>query len=162
MFSQLKYICVEAKSVRWEFVLQAQTFYLPCKNSIDRSTARDFTVFISPSAQWCVLPFRWIYYCHSSKSTRKETGKMHLSAVQCSEMIMREHHNPTNFNAALFDARRSVVATMLYILRSSRSLPLVRRTWRRAARRWWPPNAWASNLGSGELRRGSGGALSTA
>ena len=44
MFSWLKYICVEAKSVRWEFVLQAQTFYLPCKNSIDQSTARDFTV----------------------------------------------------------------------------------------------------------------------
>jgi hypothetical protein len=44
-----------------------------------------------------------------------------------------EHYNPINFNAALFDARRSVVATMLYILRSSRSLPLVRRTWRCAA-----------------------------
>jgi hypothetical protein len=24
------------------------------------------------------FPFRWIYYCHSSKSTGKEAGKMHL------------------------------------------------------------------------------------
>ena len=35
-----------------------------------------------PISQRCVLPvfFRWIYYCHSSKSTGKETGKMHLCA----------------------------------------------------------------------------------
>ena len=34
---------------------------------------------------FCQLPFRWIYYCHSSKSTGKETGKTHLCAldVQC-------------------------------------------------------------------------------
>ena len=25
--------------------------------------------------------FRWIYYCHSNKSTAKETGKTHLCAV---------------------------------------------------------------------------------
>ena len=30
---------------------------------------------------FCKFPFRWIYYCHSSKSTGKETGKMHLCAV---------------------------------------------------------------------------------
>ena len=29
----------------------------------------------------CQFFFRWIYYCHCSKSTRKETGKTHLSAV---------------------------------------------------------------------------------
>ena len=27
------------------------------------------------------FPFRWIYYCHSSKSTRKETVKTHLCAM---------------------------------------------------------------------------------
>ena len=27
------------------------------------------------------FPFRWIYYCHSSKSTGKETGKTHLFAL---------------------------------------------------------------------------------
>ena len=30
---------------------------------------------------FCQFPFRWIYYYHSSKSTGKETGKPHLSAV---------------------------------------------------------------------------------
>ena len=30
---------------------------------------------------FCQFIFRWIYYCHSSKSTGKETGKMHLCAV---------------------------------------------------------------------------------
>ena len=27
---------------------------------------------------FCQFPFRWIYYCHSSKSNGKETGKTHL------------------------------------------------------------------------------------
>ena len=30
---------------------------------------------------FCQFPFRWIYYCHSSKSTGKETGKKHICAV---------------------------------------------------------------------------------
>ena len=30
---------------------------------------------------FCQFPFRWIYYCHSSKSTGKETGKMRLCAM---------------------------------------------------------------------------------
>ena len=29
---------------------------------------------------FCQFPFRWIYYCHSSKFTRKETGKMYRSS----------------------------------------------------------------------------------
>ena len=35
------------------------------------------------SAQRCILQFlfQWIYYCYSSNSTRKETGKTHLCAV---------------------------------------------------------------------------------
>ena len=32
---------------------------------------------------FCQFSFRWIYYCHSSKSTGKEIGKMHLCAVYC-------------------------------------------------------------------------------
>ena len=32
---------------------------------------------------FCQFPFRWIYYCHSSKSTGKETDKMHLCGVGC-------------------------------------------------------------------------------
>ena len=30
---------------------------------------------------FCQFPFRWIYYCHSIKSTGKETGKMYLCAL---------------------------------------------------------------------------------
>jgi hypothetical protein len=30
---------------------------------------------------FCQFPFRWIKYCHSSKSTGKETGKTHLCAL---------------------------------------------------------------------------------
>ena len=36
------------------------------------------------TAQRCVLPVSflvWIYYCHSSNSTRKETGKTHLCGL---------------------------------------------------------------------------------
>ena len=33
------------------------------------------------SDAFCKFPLRWIYYCHSSKSNRKETGKTHLCAV---------------------------------------------------------------------------------
>jgi hypothetical protein len=31
---------------------------------------------------FCQLPFWWIYYCHSSIFTGKDTGKTHLCAVQ--------------------------------------------------------------------------------
>ena len=30
---------------------------------------------------FCQFTFRWIYYCHSIKSTGKDTGKMHLCAL---------------------------------------------------------------------------------
>ena len=30
---------------------------------------------------FCQFPFRWIYYCHSSKSTGKKTGKTNLCAL---------------------------------------------------------------------------------
>ena len=30
---------------------------------------------------FCQFPFRWIYYCYSSKYTKKETGKTHLCAI---------------------------------------------------------------------------------
>ena len=33
------------------------------------------------SIQFCQFPFGWIYYCHSSKSIGKETGKTHLCAL---------------------------------------------------------------------------------
>ena len=39
-----------------------------------------FTLSMHRSA-FCPFPFRWIYYCHSSKSIVKETGKMHFCAM---------------------------------------------------------------------------------
>ena len=43
----------------------------------------------------CKFPFRWIYYCHSTKSTGKNTGKTHLYAL-CSVLkwILCEHFKP--------------------------------------------------------------------
>ena len=35
---------------------------------------------------FCQFPFRWIYYCHSSKSTGKESGKTHLCAVHTKQV----------------------------------------------------------------------------
>ena len=37
--------------------------------------------------RFCQFLFRWIYYCHSSKSTGKETGKTHLCALATAEII---------------------------------------------------------------------------
>ena len=37
---------------------------------------------------FCKFPFCWIYYCHSSKSTGKETGKTHLCALSCQASIV--------------------------------------------------------------------------
>ena len=39
------------------------------------------STIISNRSAFCQFPFRWIYYCLSSKSTGKETGKMHLCAA---------------------------------------------------------------------------------
>ena len=39
---------------------------------------KDITKFSGHSAQRCFLSVSWIYYCHSSKSTGKETGKTYL------------------------------------------------------------------------------------
>ena len=36
---------------------------------------------------FCQFTFRWIYYCHNSKSTGKKTGKRHLCAV--SRLVFR-------------------------------------------------------------------------
>ena len=35
-----------------------------------------------------LFSFRWIYYCHSSKSTGKETGKTHLCNVLNSSKVL--------------------------------------------------------------------------
>ena len=35
---------------------------------------------------FCQFPFRWIYYCHSNKSTGKEPGKMHLCVLDLEKL----------------------------------------------------------------------------
>ena len=66
-------------SERWKRGLFMNPFYI-----------KDITKFSGHSAQRCFLSVSWIYYCHSSKSTGKETGKMYLCAVYCSEKIYRK------------------------------------------------------------------------
>ena len=40
---------------------------------------------------FCQFPFRWIYYCHSSKFTGNETGKAHLCApFLLGKLVVRE------------------------------------------------------------------------
>ena len=59
------------------------------------------------SGEFCQFPFRWIYYCHSSKFTRKETGKMHLCAVElisfhCIVCVSKKNHVCTKYQASAF------------------------------------------------------------
>ena len=60
--------CTPAEQVSWQLVLHT-IFYQKLKNDTVHWGA--FFKFI----------FRWIHYCHSSKSTGKETGKTHLCVV---------------------------------------------------------------------------------
>ena len=43
---------------------------------------------IAHRGAFCRFPFRWMYYCHSSKSTGEKTGKTHLNAL--SELLDRQ------------------------------------------------------------------------
>ena len=45
------------------------------------------TFIVLHRGAFCQFPFRWIYYCHSSKSTGKETGKTHLCALHWPEKL---------------------------------------------------------------------------
>ena len=38
--------------------------------------------------EFCHFPFRWIYYCHISKSTGKETCKTHFCQVEGGRVII--------------------------------------------------------------------------
>ena len=50
----------------WDLLLQAESMYV--SHAVHRGA-------------FCQFPFQWIYYCHGSKSTGKETDKTHLCAV---------------------------------------------------------------------------------
>ena len=47
---------------------------------------------------FCQFLFQWIYYCYSSKSTRKKTGKTHLCAMQYLEEVPKMQDSPSSLN----------------------------------------------------------------
>ena len=55
------------------------TLVMPC--DLGQTGANIYGTSVHRGA-FCQFLFRWIYYCHSSKSSGKETGKTHLCAVQ--------------------------------------------------------------------------------
>ena len=61
-------------------------------------TQREITIL--HRVTFCHLPFRWIYYCHSSKSIRKETGKTHL-CVLCLFSLTLLNPNATHLGNCL-------------------------------------------------------------
>ena len=54
---------------------------------------------------FCHFFFRRIYYCHSSKSTKKETGKTHLCAAVCQ---LKNKENPTLCNVCCLHSRKAM------------------------------------------------------
>ena len=46
---------------------------------------------------FCQFPFRWIYYCHNSKSTGEETGKTHLCELLCHCVCLLWHYRLWSF-----------------------------------------------------------------
>ena len=55
--------------------------------------------------RFCQFLFRWIYYCHSSKSTGMETDKMHLCALchhKNNTECQQKGHFPDPTNPVLF------------------------------------------------------------
>ena len=55
------------------------------------------------SSAFCQFPLRWIYHCHSSKTTGKEIGKIHLFAVHIFKFCCIERaHKMSFFRRTLF------------------------------------------------------------
>ena len=44
---------------------------------------------------FCQFTFWWIYSCHSSKSTGKETGKTHLCAMSSDHEMLTDYPDST-------------------------------------------------------------------
>ena len=91
-----------------QFLITRQMIWLPKKSydrnwmhwHFDRENAQK--TLLSPLGEpihrgaFCQFPFRWIYYCHSIKSSGKETGKIHLCAMlQKSIKMQRKPMSPT-------------------------------------------------------------------
>ena len=69
-----------------EYDFESQNFaffrvYLICQKNQKKINAIFVTCTVYKGA-FCKIPFRWIYYYGSNKSTGKETGKTHLCTVE--------------------------------------------------------------------------------
>ena len=62
-------------------VNQITTMYLVSFLEAMENAKTTFVIRAVHRGAFCQFLFRWIYYCHSSKSTGKETGKTYLCAV---------------------------------------------------------------------------------
>jgi hypothetical protein len=76
---------VESKAVKFENITEIDdqefdTMKEEEKSYINRLFSIYYFVAVHRGAIYQFL-FRWIYYCHSTKSTGKKTGKTHLCAV---------------------------------------------------------------------------------
>ena len=60
----------------WSWLWKVQSMIWHSIHSIQRVVSFYFHTVHRDA--FCQFPFRWIYYCHSSKSTGKETGKMYF------------------------------------------------------------------------------------
>ena len=54
--------------------------YVP--SSLNNSEGGHYCFSTLHRGAFCQFPFRWIYHCHSSKSTGKKTDKTHLCGVR--------------------------------------------------------------------------------
>ena len=74
-------------TVHWSLILQrhclelAVTFMSPKSKYCSSKLLIFQLIAVVHRGKFCRFSFRWIYYCHSSKSTGKESGKTHLCAV---------------------------------------------------------------------------------
>ena len=59
--------------------------------------------------------FQWIHYCHSSKSTEKETGKTHLCAM-VARSVFKVHVPGFNLLTNLLKFRYSEKATKISLI----------------------------------------------
>ena len=61
-----------------------------------KQTGTNFLLPLHNRGPFCHFPYQWIYYCHSSKSTGKETGKTHLCALFNHNKVGSKWHKMTS------------------------------------------------------------------
>ena len=65
----------------------------------------------------CQFLFRWIYYCHSSKSTGKKTGKTHLCAlVRWDKWIVNQGSDVSSIILFIISYRHRPLKTLYFCI----------------------------------------------